>query len=228
MKSITLLLALCAIPLALSCSSSSHNSEALVDSLEQRYTKSMFRFQVDGDSTGLTEAMAAIDQLISMKPDNPKYKTMKAHYLLYVKQYDACRKMLNDEQVSAALSAFPMFPDYKTYVLLKIDALEANESGDSVRYTENVNKMEHMLHDIIFSDKFNLKYYCEHMDEASQDIIWRDMYFNRWLSLLYIQGGREAVQSALRNITKEYNLDDQLDSNSSFDYDNPLEHSINP
>lgn len=228
MKSITLLFFLCVCPIVLLCGCSSRATDHIVDSLEHEYAQRIFEFQVCGDTAALGEAMAAVDQLLAMQPDNTKYKMHKAQYLLFGEQFEACRQMLDEADVTEVLNRFKMFPEFKKYALTKIDALEARERGDSVRYTGNIAGMEQMLRDVVFSDDFDLKYYCEHTDELSEDNIWRDTYFRSWLSLLYIQGGKAAVESAVDEISDSLRLDDQLSRYRSMTFQGELNWGIVP
>lgn len=219
MKAIKTLLIVTALSACLmSCGQSARSDSALIDTLENRYAQSRYKFQVYSDTSGLSEALDLLDQLIALKPREAKYRFQKIHVVVEAKRYEEARAMLNDSLVALMFEHVKELHGGKEYARLKIDALEAYDKGDSTLYRSKVDSLESMVREYLFSDGFDMEYFCRHREEVSERIITQGVAFGSWLELLNVRGGREEVIAELEKLKSDYGLTDEFDDYLSDDY----------
>lgn len=212
MKAIKTLLIVTALSVCLmSCGQSARSDSVLIDTLENRYAQSLYKFQVYSDTSGLSEALDLLDQLIALKPREAKYLFQKIHVVVEAKRYDEARAMLNDSLVALMFEHVKELHGGKEYARLKIDALEAYDKGDSTLYRSKVDSLESMVREYLFSDGFDMEYFCRHRGEVSEKVIAQGVAFNSWLGLLNVRGGREEVIAELEKLKSDYGLTDEFD-----------------
>lgn len=220
MKAIKTLLIVTALSACLmSCGQSARSDSALIDTLENRYAQSRYKFQVYSDTSGLSEALDILDQLIALKPREANYLFQKIHVVVEAKRYDEARAMLNDSLVALMFERVKeLHGGGKEYARIKIDALEAYDKGDSTLYRSKVDSLESMVREYLFSDGFDMEYFCRHRGEVSEKVIAQGIAFNSWLGLLNVRGGKEEVIAELEKLKSDYGLTDEFDDYLSDDY----------